>query len=88
VNLCTSPRSAISGTSGDVGQVVPWRQRPLPAAATAAIALRVAPEARDTHVGHAAGLWPPTDRTIVGLTEPGDGRGIAMQAKVGDHLVV
>jgi hypothetical protein len=24
----------------------------------------------------------------VGLTEPGDGRGVAMQAKVGDHLVV
>ena len=34
------------------------------------------------------GLWPPTDRTIVGLIEPGDGRGVAMQAKVGDHLVV
>jgi Domain of unknown function (DUF1918) len=24
----------------------------------------------------------------VGLTEPEDGRGVAMQAKVGDHLVV
>src|SRR4051794_41080319 len=33
-------------------------------------------------------LWRPPGRTIVGLAEPVDGRGVAMQATVGDHLVV